>query len=1159
MSTKKLKNESTLQHLHRKPDNYIGPNNTTTATVFVASESGKVSYKEIDDWNEALIHPFKELIDNAADNARRDAEKPQTFIDIKVTDKSIEVTNDGAHIPIVKETIEFQNEISKKTESHTLWRTQGLFNYFRTGTNADNNEDDAYTGTNGIGAKACIGIAKYAKIHHSDPATKQQLAIEYKNRMSEIGEPVITPYKKAAVFTSFYYEPDFKWYGLKKLSENHIGIMHAMAMCLAFSTGLKVTFNGNVLKVANIKALGEMFFGPRNSLELTNDAGDQVLVMEQTLEEMEEYGMRSLSFVNNSFTRAGGIHVKNNAAAVGKALATTFGAPLKPADAQKFLIFVVNYTIKGSREYTGQTKAGLESVKAGLKVVKVDKKDINKCKKWDLWAVIAAFLAGKTNAAVNKGISKKEYVGGLGKDGIDANFAGGKKAQECTMFICEGQSAKTLIDSGMRHLGGSDFIGILALQGKISNVMKITAEQQGEKKFLCLMRKMLGLKMGCKYETAAERKSLRYGRVILVADQDFDGWHVESLVTLALFKAHPGLLHNGFVQFLETPVIRTTVGKQVHRFFLREDFDEWLKEQSEAHRAQAVKNCDWIKGLGGNDEEMGDVDFIFNEQFFLGQFTFAKKEDEDLMDIFFGGAKYTQQKKAYMMSTFYNDEWIHLPKKGTMSFSEFIEHKMTPAVNEQIHRAIPYVYDGLKESFKDILWTAFKRLKGVGKTDSFSLDVSKYSSYSHGGQNIGPTVNKLAGNIVGLNNILIFKGIGGFGNRFAATDDGNGHGAAASRYTRISLQPIVRTVFRPEDDPILEYIEKEGAITSPEYYLPTIPWFAVNGCPSSPGNAYSTIFPSYNPEDLVKWVQHWIGENFADAPKIDEVELVPWFRGFRGTVEKYPNGWLAKGILKQDDAQTWTVDEIAAGCWGVNLKLKLEELADAKKIEKPRIMNENRNTIRAIIKTRTDFDVELALKAVLEHKYPMTNVTLIHEKAPITLNNVEEHLDVYARRRYKGYQDRRKYQMKELERQIKMKADKIKFIQLVIDEKINFKKIKNKDELVKVLISFGFTPDVSVTKQDEDEDDPDADIEEEETKGKTGFEHITSMTFLSCTKKGIDALEKDKAKIEERYNYYRDSKPWKLWLDDLDEFVAEYPKYLAANPVYEVVKGAKKK
>lgn len=1134
MTEQQITSESTLEHLRRCPNNYIGPNNIIDQDVYLVKDDAVV-HEKIDDFCEALLHLFKEVIDNAADNIKRPYSTPQSYIKIQVNKKSVQVTNDGKPIPVTKETIEIANEITKKKEKVTCYRTQGLFNYFRTGTNAVKSKAHSSIGTNGIGTKAVIGVSKHAKIHHSDPESGQQLEMEWKNGMTEISEPVVKPYKNKGVFTTFYYEPDWKWFKLKEFSDNHIGIMHCMSMCLAYVTGLKVTFNDKVIKVPNITSLGKLFFGERKSMELTNDSGDKVLIMEQTLEEMEEHGVRFVSFVNSSSTRSGGVHVNYNANKIGKEIATLYGNSLKQDDAKKFFIYIVNYHIDGEPDWSGQTKAELLGPK-NLKRIDFEKKDAQKIKKWNVWAEIGRFLEGKINKNANKATkTMTSYIGALPKEATDAFYAGSKdkkKRDQTELYICEGLSAKSLIDAGLKYRKSSDFIGILALRGKINNVQKMEKSDQTDAKFLSLIRKMIGLKMGCKYEKEEDASDLRYRSIIIATDKDHDGRHILALVYGFFQLEHPGLIENGIVTFLETPVIKTVIGKEVHRFYLREDFTEWLDTLPETKRNAAIKNRKFIKGLGGNNGD-SDAKFIFKESFLTGSLTFGKQRDKDLLKMFFGKND-VLGKKDFMFATFYNDEWVHVPKKGSMTFTEFVEHVFTGAVDEQIHRAIPFVYDGLIESKKDILWTALHYLKKQTKTVQFASSVATHSSYDHGEQNLPPTVTKMTQNIIGQNNIIVFKGDGIFGNRYQDTE--SKHGAAAERYTYLEIQPLMREIFRVEDDPILEYEEKDGRITSPKYFLPIIPWFAVNGILQTVANTFSTSYPSYNPDDLIKWIKHWIHENYEDAPEAEGVEMVPWFRGFRGKIEKTANGWLSRGICKQIDDNTWEIDEIAAGKWGSQMQTVLEKLADDKKIEKPRIMNLDANTCKAIIKTKQDFDVTKSLESVLTNKMPMTNVTLIHDERPMTSDNIEDHLVEYAIRRYQGYIDRRKYHLAELTRELQIKNDKIKYIKLVIDGTINFKKITDTSHLIKVFGEHGFKP--VVEKEEEEED-----------QGSRGWKHLLSVTMVSATKKSIERLENEKNVIEEKYTYFKTSKAWRLWLDDLEKFKVAYDEYCKENPM----------
>ena len=51
--------------------------------------------------------------------------------------------------------------------------------------------------------------------------------------------------------------------------------------------------------------------------------------------------------------------------------------------------------------------------------------------------------------------------------------------------------------------------------------------------------------------------------------------------------------------------------------------------------------------------------------------------------MFLGGER-VNEKKQFMYNTYYNDEWVHLPKKGDMTFGEFIEHIYTLIIDEQV-------------------------------------------------------------------------------------------------------------------------------------------------------------------------------------------------------------------------------------------------------------------------------------------------------------------------------------------------------------------------------------------------------------------------------------------------------------------------------------------
>lgn len=67
---------------------------------------------------------------------------------------------------------------------------------------------------------------------------------------------------------------------------------------------------------------------------------------------------------------------------------------------------------------------------------------------------------------------------------------------------------------------------------------------------------ILGLQYGKKYGTPAELKTLRYGRLMVMADQDQDGSHIKGLVINFVHHNWPGLLQHGFIEEFITPIVK---------------------------------------------------------------------------------------------------------------------------------------------------------------------------------------------------------------------------------------------------------------------------------------------------------------------------------------------------------------------------------------------------------------------------------------------------------------------------------------------------------------------------------------------------------------------------------------------------------------------------
>ena len=125
----------------------------------------------------------------------------------------------------------------------------------------------------------------------------------------------------------------------------------------------------------------------------------------------------------------------------------------------------------------------------------------------------------------------------------------------CTLILTEGDSAKTLAVSGISVVG-KDYYGVYPLKGKLLNVREANVKQITENKEISDLVKIVGLVYKKKYETMDDLKTLRYGKVMIMTDQDQDGSHIKGLVINFIHHNWPGLLKLPFLEEFITPIVK---------------------------------------------------------------------------------------------------------------------------------------------------------------------------------------------------------------------------------------------------------------------------------------------------------------------------------------------------------------------------------------------------------------------------------------------------------------------------------------------------------------------------------------------------------------------------------------------------------------------------
>ena len=196
--------------------------------------------------------------------------------------------------------------------------------------------------------------------------------------------------------------------------------------------------------------------------------------------------------------------------------------------------------------------------------------------------------------------------------------------------------------------------------------------------------------------------------------------------------------------------------------------------------------------------------------------------------------------------------------------------------------------------------------------------ISEHAAYHHGEQSLTMTIVNLAQDYVGGNNLNLLMPNGQFGTR-----DQGGKDHASARYIFTEPAPITRTVFHPDDDPLLNYLKDDNDPIEPEHYLPVLPMILINGAEGI-GTGWSTNIPCYNPEDIIANIRLLMGGE-------EQVPMLPWWRGFNGTVKKIAeHRYDVTGIVKKINDTTVEITELPIHKWTQNYKAELEAMIGEK-------------------------------------------------------------------------------------------------------------------------------------------------------------------------------------------------------------------------------------
>jgi DNA topoisomerase-2 len=680
----------------------------------------------------------------------------------------------------------------------------------------------------------------------------------------------------------------------------------------------------------------------------------------------------------------------------------------------------------------------------------------------------------------------------------DAKKAGTSESCKCKMIFCEGDSAVNSVIAGLSNVDSS-YWGIFPLRGKVANPREVNLQKVRENEEIKNIINILGLEYGKKY---TDLSKLRYGKIILFADSDPDGNHIRGLLINLFDVFWPELLRMDFIYDFVTPIIKIKKSGKVKYFY---NLMDYVKEKNN------LKDWDvkWLKGLASLEPDEMKM-FFKNVNKHLIRYNYNDKADNrDLIDMAFN-KKRSDDRKEWMKN--YNPD-VYIDKfTEKQTYDKFINNELMEFSMVDNNRMIPNIVDGFKPVQRKILYIFHEdKIKGEIKVSSLSGSIIKRLAYHNGDASCNQAIVGMAQNFVGSNNINLLLPVGNFGSRLKGGND-----SGSPRYIFTQLNDITNLIFRKEDYDILSYNDDDGSPIEPYYFMPIIPMILVNGADGI-GFGYSTNIPSFNPNDIIIYLQNKIKNK-------KNIELLPYYKDFKGEIiiDIENKRYISRGILNKVNEYCYDIKELPIWTWNDKYYEYLDELMEDKKDDKGKVTrkalikdwSKNRNDKNVDIRIffRKDVEIQDVYKILKMETYiPMSNLHLFDQNKKIKkYADQYEIIDDFYTIRMEYYTKRKNYQLDELKKDIRIHQNRMKFLKLVIDGDIVIN--KRTRDLVEINLE-----------------------KHKLERFEESYGYLLNMSIMSFTKDRLQELKDEYDKLKEKLKKLETTSESSIWLSELQE------------------------
>jgi len=1134
------------EHIYKKPDTYTGSCENEQYLNYILQSNTDNKHSIIQKtitWTPAFYKCFDELLVNAYDHKKRmdkvmetakDGHYPVSIIKVNINDdQSISFYNDGDGIQI------------EYMEEHKMYPPELIFGSLLTSTNYDDNEQREWGGRNGYGAKLANIFSKRFEIETICHINQKKFKQEFTDNMANRTKAKITS-NTSKPYTRITWLPDYKRFSMPNgLTDDIKSLIARRVYDIAGVTdkSTKVFFNDKAVEIKTFDKYVELYLPPDTKPICEEVEGWFIAATSSSDDTFEQ-----VSFVNGIHTVRGGTHVEYVADQIKTKLVDFIKkkrkVDIKPQIIKNQLKLFVNATKIVNPVFDSQTKETLKTPKSkfGKVLIDISDKFITNLSKTDIIEKIINQANFKDNQLLTKtdGAKKKKVkVDKL----CDANKAGSNESKKCTLILTEGDSAKTMAISGLAEVG-RDYYGVYPLRGKILNVRDASVTQIVNCAVLKDIKEILGLQSGAKYDLSTVEKEwpLRYGRVLLMTDQDQDGSHIKGLIMNVFDSMWQTLLKLGFICSMATPIVKAFKGNDIQTFYTLQDYEKW-KQQVDTNRWR-IK---YYKGLGTSSTQEAK-EYFRNLKIITYEPELASipENDEDDVKSNSGGSgkdddiksfaiqvenrldlafnkKRADDRKSWLRG--YNRNIYPDYSVSSLTFNKFVDEELIHFSNEDNDRSIPSIMDGLKPSQRKVLFACFKRnLKQEIKVAQLAGYVSENASYHHGEVSLEHCIKNMAQDFVGSNNINLLMPIGQFGSRISGGQD-----AAQSRYIFTCLNNITRSLYNKDDDQLCDYLNDDGFPIEPKYYYPILPMIAINGA-SGIGTGFSTEVPCHNPLDISKYIRSKIM-----GQSTDNLPINVWYRGFKGRIRPHNNGYITEGIFEWINDSTIRVSELPVGKWTEDYIEFLEKATvergkdDDKQFVKSYQDNSTESIVDITVKCDEDFLYrwrnksnkdgvnELLSRLKLTTTLSVSNIHTFDENCKIKKwASIKELVDYWYECRKVIYVKRHQYLLDILRKDLEVISWKVKFILEIVENKLEIRN-KKKADINKLLQERGYPKLLNDT-----------------------YDYLLTMDLYKLTYEEVEELKKKRDAKQVEHDALMNKKPTDLWIEDLDGFDKTY-------------------